>query len=103
VKSLLGNLFVPLTRTVNGKALSSDITLSASDVGARANTWTPTAGQVGAVPTTRKVNNKALSADVTLDAGDVGAAEAEHTHSADDITSGTLNTSRLPTIPVNKG
>ena len=103
VKSLLGNLFVPLTRTVNGKALSRDITLSASDVGARANTWTPTAGQVGAVPTTRKVNNKALSADVTLDAGDVGAAEAEHTHSADDITSGTLNTSRLPTIPVNKG
>ena len=32
-----------------------------------------------------------------------GAAEAEHTHVADDITSGTLNTSRLPTIPVNKG
>ena len=82
VKSLLGNLFVPLTRTVNGKALSSDITLSASDVGARANTWTPTAGQVGAVPTTRKVNNKALSADVTLDAEDVGAADRNYMRSA---------------------
>lgn len=82
VKSLLGNLFVPLTRTVNGKALSSDITLSASDVGARANTWTPTAGQVGAVPTTRKVNNKALSSDVTLDAEDVGAAERNYMRSA---------------------
>ena len=81
VKSLLGNLFVPLTRTVNGKALSSDITLSASDVGARANTWTPTAGQVGAVPTTRKVNNKALSSDVTLDAADVGAAERNYMRS----------------------
>lgn len=81
VKSLLGNLFVPLTRTVNGKALSSDITLSADNVGARANTWTPTADQVGAVPTNRKVNNKALSADVTLDAGDVGAAPLNFTRS----------------------
>ena len=33
----------------------------------------------------------------------MGAAKAEHTHAADDITSGTLNTNRLPTIPVNKG
>lgn len=33
----------------------------------------------------------------------MGAAKAEHTHAADDIVSGTLNTSRLPTIPVNKG
>jgi len=29
----LANLFVPLTRTINNKALSSDITLDASDVG----------------------------------------------------------------------
>ena len=50
---------VPTTRKVNNKALSSDITLSASDV--------------GAVPTTRKVNNKALSSDITLSASDVGA------------------------------
>jgi len=53
---------VPATRTVNNKALSADISLSASDV--------------GAVPVTRKVNGKALSADITLDASDVGAAEA---------------------------
>ncbi len=32
---------VPLTRTVNGKDLSGDVTLSAHDVGARAETWNP--------------------------------------------------------------
>lgn len=42
---------VPDTRTVNGKALSSDITLDASDVGARPSSWTPSAGDVGAQPT----------------------------------------------------
>lgn len=49
----------PKTLTINGKALSANITLDATDV--------------GAVPTTRKVNNKALSADITLSAADVGA------------------------------
>ena len=41
---------VPTSRTVNGKALSSDITLSASDVGARPSSWTPSASDVGAAP-----------------------------------------------------
>lgn len=48
---------VPTTRTVNSKALSSNITLNAADV--------------GAVPTSRKVNNKALSADITLNASNI--------------------------------
>ena len=43
---------VPDSRTVNGKALSSDISLTASDVGARGNDWMPTAAQVGARPDT---------------------------------------------------
>lgn len=50
---------VPTTRTVNSKALSSNITLSAADV--------------SAVPTTRTVNGKALSSNITLSASDVGA------------------------------
>ena len=41
---------VPTSRTVNGKALSSNITLNASDVNARPNTWTPSASDVGALP-----------------------------------------------------
>ena len=49
---------VPTTTTVNGKALSSNISLSASDV--------------GAVPTSRTVNGKALSSNITLKPGDIG-------------------------------
>ena len=46
---------------------------TAQMVGARPDTWTPTADEVGAVPTTRTVNGQALSSNVVLDAGDVGA------------------------------
>lgn len=55
---------VPTSRTINSKALSSNITLSASDV--------------GAVPTTRTVNNKVLSSNITLSASDVGALDASN-------------------------
>ena len=61
--ALEGN-YVPKTRTVAGKALSSNITLAASDV--------------GAVPTSRTVNGKALSSNITLAASDVGAAPTGH-------------------------
>ena len=57
--------YVPKTRTVAGKALSSNITLAASDV--------------GAVPTTRTVNSKALSSNITLSAADVGAVPVSRT------------------------
>lgn len=64
---------VPISRTVNGKPLSSNITLTSADVNARPDTWTPTAEDVGAVPTSRTVNGKALSSNITLTASDVGA------------------------------
>ena len=92
---------VPSTRTVNSKALSSDITLDYSDVGAVPSTRTVnskalssditlSASDVGAVPTTRTINSKSLSSDISLSASDVGAAASSHDHSASDITSGTL-------------
>lgn len=52
------NTFVPKTRTINSKALTSNITLSAADV--------------SAVPTTRTVNSKALSSNITLTSDDIG-------------------------------
>lgn len=52
IRQGLANIFVPNTRKVNNHALSSDITLTASDVGARSSSWTPSASDVGAVPTT---------------------------------------------------
>lgn len=66
---------VPVTRTVNGKALSSNITLSASDV--------------SAVPTTRTVNSKALSSNITLTAANVGAAPTSHASTATTYGKGT--------------
>ncbi|OTA16409.1 tail protein [Xenorhabdus vietnamensis] len=77
---------VPLTRTINGKALLSDVKLTASDL----NTYTK--GEVdrhleslndlanvannnadNRVPLTRTVNGKALLTDIRLTASDVGA------------------------------
>lgn len=50
---------VDKTTTINNKALSANISLGASDV--------------GAVPTSRTVNGKALSSNITLSASDVKA------------------------------
>ena len=80
---------VPNTRKVNGKPLSTDISLTAGDVGAatpaqvnEAKTAASNAQTAannannnanGRVPNTRKVNGKPLSGDINLNAGDVGA------------------------------
>lgn len=68
---------------------------TADMVGARPNTWTPTAADVGAVPTSRTINSKPLSSDVTLNASDVGAltqsqADARYLQLSGGTISGTL-------------
>lgn len=75
---------VPKTRTVNGKPLEEDISLTAEDVGAAMTGHTHTAEEVDAVPGGRTINGKPLSEDITLTADDVGAAAAGHRHSAED-------------------
>ncbi|MGJ0638698.1 phage tail-collar fiber domain-containing protein [Xenorhabdus bovienii] len=70
--------WVPLTRKVNGKELSSDININAADVGTynkaeidiQVNKAVETAGSK--VPLTRKVNGKELSSDININAVDVG-------------------------------
>lgn len=89
---------VPTTRTVNGKALSADISLTASDVGARASTWTPTASDVGAVPTSRTVNGKALSSNITLTADDVNAASPPTSTTVTLSASGWASNSQTVTV-----
>jgi len=69
--------YVPTSRTVNGKALSANISLTAADVGASASGHTHSY-----VPTSRTVNSKALSANISLTAADVGAATTAHKHTA---------------------
>ena len=91
--------YVPITRTVNGKTLDTNITLGASDVGAlpedthipddvtvddalSGTSTNPVQNKVvktaldGKVPTSRKVNGKELSQDISLAAADVGAQPA---------------------------
>ena len=95
---------VPITRTINEKALSSNITITALDISAasieqgnkadsaiqsiqgngkiiqpdfnRSVVITPE--NIGAVPVERKINDKALNEDITLSASDIGAAAIEH-------------------------
>lgn len=79
---------VPTTRKVNGKALSTDVTLAAADVGARPSTWTPTATDVGArasswTPTWSEVQSKPTT-----------FAPTAHTHAPADLTSA---------VPLTKG
>lgn len=47
---------VPTSRTINGKALSSDITLTYDDVGARPDTWVPTLSDLGITATASELN-----------------------------------------------
>lgn len=75
---------VPPTRKINGKALSQDISLTASDVDAVPTSRTIngkplssdislTFANVGAVPISRTINNKSLGTNITLVAAEVGA------------------------------
>ncbi|MGL5016115.1 MAG: hypothetical protein ACRC6V_17820 [Bacteroidales bacterium] len=75
---------VPVTRTVNGKVLSADISITSTDTNSvptsrRVNNKVLdadivlTSDDVHAVPLDRKINNKLLSSDVTLTPADVGA------------------------------
>ena len=86
IKTALNNLFVPKTRTVNKKALSENISLTAADVGADAKGAATSAVSnhnsdsnahssifAAYVKNTLKINNKALSSDISLSANDVGA------------------------------
>ena len=102
---------VPTTRTVNSKALSSDITLSASDVSAVPTTRTVngkalssnitlSASDVSAVPTTRTVNSKALSSNITLTADDVSAVPTTRTVNSKALSSNiTLTASDVSAVP----
>lgn len=54
-------------------------------------------GGTGATSATNARTNLGITPE------NIGAADEEHTHSAADITSGTMSVSRLPTITVAKG
>ena len=60
-------------------------TPSAEEVGARPDTWTPSAADVGAVPVGRTVNGHALNENISLTADDVGARASDWMPTATDV------------------
>lgn len=105
---------VPISRTINGKSLASNITLAAADVGAVPtdrtvnsknlnSNITLTAADVGAVPTTRTVNNKALSSDITLTPADIGAVPTGRTINNKNLNSNvTLAAADVGAVPTSR-
>lgn len=79
LNTLLGMFagYVPTTRTVNGHALSSNVTVTASDVGL-GNVENAAASALY-VPLTRTVNTKALSTNITLTPSDIGSPSGSGT------------------------
>ena len=73
------------TVTVNGQSISSNVTLTAADVGAPSGSGTSTGTNTGdqdlsgLVPKTTTVNGKALNTDISLAASDVGAPSGSGT------------------------
>ena len=100
--------YVPTSRTINGKTLNANVTLSYSDVGAlSAATSIPTVNDSGvtikrngtAIGSFTLNKTTATSIDITVPTtySDVSAASAGHKHTKSDITD-------FPTIPtVNDG
>lgn len=67
---------------------------------------THTASEIGAAPIDHTHTPEEIGASPvghTHTASEVGASAVGHKHSASDIDSGTLNSARLPTIPITKG
>ena len=50
---------------------------TAEQVGARPDTWLPSATEIGAVPASRTINGKTLSGNIVITASDVGAMGSE--------------------------
>lgn len=83
---------VPNSRTVNGHALSANVTVTKGDVGLASVDNTSDAGKPvstaqqaaldAKVPNTRTVAGKALGSDVTLAKGDVGLGSVDNTSDA---------------------
>lgn len=81
--------YVPLTRTVNGHALSSNVTVTASDV--------------GAVPTSTTINGHALTGNITLTTTDTGGVPSATTINGHALTSNiTLTSTDVSAVPTTR-
>lgn len=94
VRNGLASIFVPLTRTINGKGLSTDISLDASDVGAVDTADVGVADGVASLDSTGKVPPAQLppiastAADVTYDNTQSGLAADDVQEAIDELAQG---------------
>lgn len=85
--SSAASTYVPLIRTVNGKALTANISITKADVGLG-----------NADNTSDAAKPVSTAAQTALD----GKAALVHTHAASDIVSGTLADARIPALAISK-
>lgn len=109
IRQGLANIFVPLTRTINGKALNNDISLNASDVGAVATSAVGAVNGVASLDSAGKVPSSQLpsstgpepaTATPLMDGtGAVGTstkyAREDHEHPADTNKQDTITASGI--------
>lgn len=89
LKSDNDSYYVPLTRTVNGKALSSNIVLSNADI--------------GSVPVERTVNGKALSSNIVLTSTDTGSVPVGRTINSKPLSNDIVLTSTdTGSVPIGR-
>lgn len=86
--------YVPTSRTVNGHALSANVTVSAADVGLGNVENTAASGVY--VPLTRTINGHALSANTSITASDLSLGSVENT--ALSTWAGSANLTTLGTV-----
>lgn len=94
IRQGLASIFVPLTRTINSKPLSSDITLDADDVGAVDTSDVGVADGVagldsnGKVPTSQLPPIASTAADVTYDNTQSGLTADDVQEAIDELAQG---------------
>jgi hypothetical protein len=103
---------VATSLTINGKSLTSNISLSAADVGARADTWLPTKGDIGlgnvenkSSATIRGELTKANVLDTGLSKTDIGLGNVENKSSATirgELTKGDITGTNLHTGDITR-
>ena len=83
---------VPTSRTVNGKALSADISLSAADVGAAASSHNQSASTItaGTLGGQIKANASAVSTTATAQVRNIYAGTGDMTAGSSSLTTGDI-------------
>lgn len=93
--------FVPQTRTVNGKPLSANVTLTASDVGAA--TQANITSAIGALDMSALTVGAGYTINsISQNNGVVSANRVAIAINANQITAGTLADARIPTLAITK-